>query len=182
MRGPVCLAIWRASRPPPMPVRRRLLGGDARIRLAFVELGGWDTHVDQGGAKGRLANRLGALGDGLVMLVGGLGNAWRDTVVVVLSEFGRTVHENGDHGTDHGHGNVIWIAGGAVAGGRVYGQWPGLSTAQLYQKRDLAITTDFRAALAAILGRHLGLADRQLDLIFPGGPSSAAGLAQILAA
>lgn len=159
-----------------------LIGVDAKIRLAFVALGGWDTHVDQGGAKGRLANRLSSLGQGLAMLARGLGAAWRDTVVVVLSEFGRTVRENGDRGTDHGHGNVIWVAGGAVKGGCVYGQWPGLASAQLYQRRDLAITTDFRAALAAILGAHLGLSDRQLDLVFPGGPPIAAGLAQMLAA
>ncbi len=103
-------------------------------------------------------------------------------MIVVLSEFGRTVHENGDHGTDHGHGNVIWLAGGAVRGGRIYGDWPGLATAQLYQRRDLAVTTDFRAALAVILGRHLGLADRQLDAVFPGAPASAAGLTRLLAA
>jgi uncharacterized protein (DUF1501 family) len=159
----------------------RLIGGDVRIRLAFIGLGGWDTHVDQGGSKGRLANHLSSLGEGLAALAHGLGGAWRDTVVVVLSEFGRTVRENGDRGTDHGHGNVIWVAGGGVKGGRVYGQWPGLSAAQLYQQRDLAITTDFRAALVAILGAHMGLADRQLDLVFPGAPPAAAGLSQMLA-
>jgi uncharacterized protein (DUF1501 family) len=159
----------------------RLIGGDARIRLAFVGLGGWDTHVDQGGSKGRLASHLSSFGEGLAALARGLGGAWRDTVVVILSEFGRTVRENGDRGTDHGHGNVIWVAGGEVKGGRVYGQWPGLSAAQLYQQRDLAITTDFRAALVAILGAHMGLADRQLDLVFPGAPPAAAGLAQMLA-
>jgi uncharacterized protein (DUF1501 family) len=181
-------AIADAGAPPPASFAARaarlghLIGGDARIRLAFVGLGGWDTHVDQGGGRGRLANHLSSLGEGLAALARGLGGAWRDTVVVILSEFGRTVRENGDRGTDHGHGNVIWVAGGAVKGGRVYGQWPGLSAAQLYQQRDLAITTDFRPALAAILGPHMGLADRQLDLIFPGAPPAAAGLAQMLAA
>ena len=179
--------IADAGSPPPASFAARaarlgrLIGGDERIRLAFVGLGGWDTHVDQGGGKGQLARHLGALGDGLALLARGLGAAWRDTVVVVLSEFGRTVRENGDRGTDHGHGNVIWVAGGAVNGGRVYGEWPGLAAGQLYQRRDLEVTTDFRAALAAILGPHMGLADRQLDLVFPGAPPAAAGLTQLLA-
>jgi uncharacterized protein (DUF1501 family) len=179
--------IADAGAPPPSRFAARatqlaeLIAGDARIRLAFVALGGWDTHVDQGGHSGRLANRLRPLGEGLAALAGGLGGVWRDTVVVVLSEFGRTVHENGDRGTDHGHGNAIWLAGGAVAGGRVFGGWPGLAPARLYQRRDLAITTDFRAALSAILARHLRLDNRQLEAVFPGGPAPAAGLAQMLA-
>jgi uncharacterized protein (DUF1501 family) len=160
----------------------RLIAGDPRIRLAFVALGGWDTHVGQGGRAGWLANRLRPLGDGLAALARGLGPAWRDSVIVVLSEFGRTVHENGDRGTDHGHGNVIWIAGGGVNGGRVYGDWPGLAPGQLYQRRDLAVTTDFRAALATILGRHFRLADRQLDMVFPGAPLAGPALAQMLGA
>jgi uncharacterized protein (DUF1501 family) len=181
-------AIADAGAPPPGSFAARagqlahLIGGDPRIRLAFVALGGWDTHVDQGGHEGQLANRLRPLGEGLAALARGLGPTWRDTVIIVLSEFGRTVHENGDRGTDHGHGNVIWVAGGAIKGGRVYGDWPGLAPTQLYQRRDLAITTDFRAALGAILGPHLRLSDRQLDLIFPGSPPVAAGLAQMLAA
>jgi uncharacterized protein (DUF1501 family) len=181
-------AVADAGAPPPGSFAARagqlarLIGGDPRVRLAFVALGGWDTHVDQGGREGQLANRLRPLGDGLATLARGLGPTWRDTVIIVLSEFGRTVHENGDRGTDHGHGNVIWVAGGAIKGGRVYGDWPGLAPAQLYQRRDLAITTDFRAALGAILGPHLRLSDRQLDLIFPGAPPVAAGLAQMLAA
>ncbi len=158
----------------------RLIAGDARIRLAFVALGGWDTHVDQGGAAGRLASRLRQLGDGLAALAAGLGGAWRDTAIVVLSEFGRTVHENGDRGTDHGHGNVIWLAGGALRGGRVLGEWPGLATAQLYQRRDLAVTTDFRAPLAAILERHVGLGDGALAAVFPGAPPFSANLARAL--
>ncbi len=160
----------------------RLLAGDPRIRLAVVALGGWDTHVDQGGRQGQLANRLRPLGDGVAALAHGLGPAWRDTAVVVLSEFGRTVGENGNGGTDHGHGNVIWACGGAVNGGRVYGDWPGLSPAQLYQRRDLAVTTDFRAALAAVIGRHMRLTDRQLDMVFPGAPAAPVGLARIMAA
>lgn len=176
-----------AGAPPPASFARRatqlagLIAGDPRIRLAFVALGGWDTHVDQGGAEGRLASRLRPLGDGLAALARGLGAAWRETAIVVLSEFGRTVRENDDHGTDHGHGNLLWLAGGAVRGGRVYGNWPGLAPAQLYQRRDLAVTTDFRVALAAILGRHMGVADRQLAAIFPGAPTAGAELDELLA-
>ena len=157
----------------------RLIVGDARIRLAFVALGGWDTHVGQGGSSGLLANRLRPLGEGLAELARGLAPIWHDTVIVALSEFGRTVHENADHGTDHGHGNVIWVAGGAVWGGQIYGEWPGLTPEQLYQRRDLAITTDFRAALGVILRRHLRLADRQLDAVFPGAPAADTKLMQL---
>lgn len=160
----------------------RLIAGDARIRLAFVALGGWDTHVAQGGDTGWLANRLRPLGAGLAALAQSLGTAWRDSVIVVLSEFGRTLHENGDRGTDHGHGNVMWIAGGPIGGGRVYGEWPGLEPRHLYQSRDLAVTTDFRAALATILGRHMRLADRQLSLVFPDAPVRGGELTRLLAA
>jgi uncharacterized protein (DUF1501 family) len=146
----------------------RLIVRDRDIRLAFVALGGWDTHVRQGGAEGQLANRLRPLGDGLAAFAKGLGDDWRDMAVVVISEFGRTVHENGDGGTDHGHGNAIWVLGGAVQGGRIYGDWPGLAPAALYQNRDLAVTTDYRTVLAAIIARHLRLSDSALTQIFPG--------------
>jgi uncharacterized protein (DUF1501 family) len=145
-----------------------LITRDRNIRLAFAGLGGWDTHVRQGGPNGQLANRLSPLGEGLAAFAHGLGDAWADTVVIVLSEFGRTVRENGDAGTDHGHGNVMWVLGGKVRGGRVYGEWPGLAPASLYEGRDLAVTTDYRAALAAVIARHLRLSDRALVEIFPG--------------
>jgi uncharacterized protein (DUF1501 family) len=160
----------------------RLIGRDRNIRLAFASLGGWDTHVNQGKGKGQLANRLQPLGEGLAALAKGLGQDWDDTVVVVISEFGRTVHENGNAGTDHGHGNVVWVLGGSVRGGRVYGDWPGLAKTQLYQGRDLAVTTDYRTIFAAILERHLGLADRQLVQIFPGLPPARSNLGEMLAA
>ena len=168
----------------PMEAARlaHLIRRDRNIRLAFADLGGWDTHVNQGKGKGQLANRLQPLGDGLAALAKGLGKDWDDTVVVVISEFGRTVHENGNGGTDHGHGNVIWVLGGSVRGGRVYGDWPGLGKAQLYQGRDLAVTTDYRAVFAVILERHLGLADRQLTQIFPGLPPAQSNLAEMLMA
>jgi uncharacterized protein (DUF1501 family) len=142
---------------------------DPSIRLAFLALGGWDTHVNQGNAQGQLAGRLGSLGAGLANLAAGLGPAYKDTIIVVMSEFGRTVHENGNGGTDHGHGNVMWLMGGGVAGGRVYGEWPTLAPAALYQNRDLAVTSDFRAVLAPILARHLGVNDKALSAVLPGG-------------
>ena len=145
-----------------------LMAHNRKIRLALVSLGGWDTHVRQGSHAGQLAERLRPLGDGLAAFAKALGADWRDTAVVVLSEFGRTVRENGDGGTDHGHGNVIWVLGGAVQGGRVYGEWPGLGSDALYESRDLAVTTDFRAVLAPVVARHLRLPDRALATIFPG--------------
>jgi uncharacterized protein (DUF1501 family) len=159
-----------------------LIRRDPSIRVAFFALGGWDTHVNEGASSGQLANRLRPLGDGIAALALALGRAWRDTAVVVLSEFGRTVAENGDGGTDHGHGNVIWVAGGAIAGGRVYGDWPGLSPEQLYQRRDLAITTDFRAVLAALLTQHLRLSAGQVAMVLPGLSGGDPQLASLVAA
>jgi uncharacterized protein (DUF1501 family) len=152
------------------------------VRVAAIGLGGWDTHINQGNHNGQLADHLRPLGEGLVALARGSGEVWRDTVVVVLSEFGRTFRENGNRGTDHGHGNVIWVMGGTVNGGRVYGDWPGLAPAQLYQRRDLAVTTDFRTVLAAILERHMRLGDRQLEAVLPGAPPASQELAEIISA
>ncbi len=145
----------------------RLMRGDPRIRIAFVAAGGWDTHANQGASRGQLANRLQALGTGLAGLAQGLGPALADTVIVVMSEFGRTVRQNGNGGTDHGHGNVMWLLGGPVAGGRIHGQWPGLDASALYEGRDLAVTTDFRDVLANVAARHLRIPDPQLALLFP---------------
>jgi uncharacterized protein (DUF1501 family) len=155
---------------------------DRHIRLAFASLGGWDTHVNQGNHDGQLANRLKPFGEGLATFATALGNGWDDTVVLVVSEFGRTVRENGNRGTDHGHGNVIWVLGGKVNGGKIYGDWPGLADAQLYQGRDLAVTTDFRQPLAMVLERHLRLPDATMAKIFPGMPAPRRDLAQIFAA
>jgi uncharacterized protein (DUF1501 family) len=160
--------------PPPNAVAAQvkrfagLLARDRNIRIAFLSLGGWDTHVRQGNHDGQLAQRLHPLGDGLAEFAKALGHDWDDTVVVVVSEFGRTVKENGDGGTDHGHGNVIWVLGGGVHGGRIYGEWPGLSEAALYENRDLAVATDYRTVVAAVIARHLRLPDRALTQVFPG--------------
>ena len=152
----------------------RLMVDDARIRLAFVALGGWDTHVNQGAASGQLANHLQPLGEGLMTLARGLGAAYRDTTILVLSEFGRTVRENGNGGTDHGHGNVMWVLGGAVRGGKVYGAWPGLNEGDLYQGRDLAITTDFREVISAVLMNGMRLDASRVAHVLPGWRSGAA--------
>lgn len=146
----------------------RLMRGDDRIRVAFLAVGGWDTHANQGGSRGQLANRLQPLGNGLATLARDLGPAFADTVIVVMSEFGRTVGQNGNGGTDHGHGNVMWLLGGPVAGGKVHGRWPGLESAALYEGRDLAVTTDFREVLATVAEHHLRLADHDLVRLFPG--------------
>lgn len=155
----------------------RLMRNDARVQMAFLALGGWDTHANQGAARGQLANRLAPLGQGLATLADGLGPVFKDTVVVVMSEFGRTVRQNGNGGTDHGHGNVMWVLGGQVAGGKVHGAWPGLDSSALYEGRDLAITTDFRQVLAGVLERHMMLTDTQLSDVLPQFSGSAsAGL------
>ena len=150
----------------------RLIKQDPNVNLAFFALGGWDTHVNQGNAEGQLANRLRPLADGLASLADGLGKGYQDTVVVVMSEFGRTVHENGNRGTDHGHGNVMWVMGGGVAGGKVHGRWPGLETASLYEGRDLAVTTDFRSVIGSVLAGHLKLSPEQIGAVLPGVPAS----------
>lgn len=149
----------------------KLMRNNPKVQLAFMALGGWDTHANQGNATGQLANRLSPLGQGLVALARRLGPMFDDTTIVVMSEFGRTVRQNGNNGTDHGHGNVMWLLGGPVAGGKVYGDWQGLGEAQLYEGRDVPVTTDFRSVLAQIIERHVRLSDRQLSKVFPGMPA-----------
>lgn len=149
-----------------------LIQRDPSIRLAFVALGGWDTHVNQGGSNGQLANHLRPLAQGLADFRNALGPAWSETVVLVISEFGRTVHQNGNGGTDHGHANVMWVMGGPVRGKQIYGRWPGLATASLYQERDLAVTTDFREPIATVLASHMGLDAAQIERVFPARPAS----------
>lgn len=153
----------------------RLIHQDRRAQLAFGSVGGWDTHANQGAATGQLANRLGALAQGLDALARGLGDSLRDTAIVVMSEFGRTLRQNGTGGTDHGRANVMWLLGGpfagGAAGGRVLGEWPGLDDAALEQGRDLRVVTDFRQVLTPILRGHLGLTDAGLAAVFPQLPA-----------
>ncbi len=158
----------------------RLIQRDASIRLGFMALGGWDTHVNEGAIKGQLANHLQQLGDGLASFTQQLGSAYDDTIILVISEFGRTMHENGNGGTDHGHGNVMWVMGGPVRGGRVYGRWPGLAPGELYQERDLAVTTDFREPISAVLRGHLGLSPTQVVSIFPHRPPDTGTTARVV--
>ncbi len=145
----------------------QIMNKDPRVALAFMALGGWDTHVNQGNTQGQLARNLEQLGKGLATLQSTLGSTYADTTILVMSEFGRTVQENGDRGTDHGHGNVMWLLGGTVRGGKVYGDWRGLASDQLYQGRDLAVTTDFRDVIATVLERHLQLPDDKLNQLLP---------------
>ena len=160
----------------------QLLRQDPRVQLVFLALGGWDTHVNQGAAHGQLANHLQPLGEGLAALTQGLGPVYQDTTILVISEFGRTMRENGNGGTDHGHGNVMWVLGGKVAGGKVYGEWPGLGDENLYEGRDLAITTDFRQVIGAILERHLRLSDNHLHHVFPDMPQHGVDLHKLIRA
>jgi uncharacterized protein (DUF1501 family) len=143
-----------------------LLKADVGLEVAFLDSGGWDHHVNEGGVTGQLSNLLRVLGQGLAAFHADMGDRMEAVVFVSMSEFGRTAHENGNHGTDHGHANCMFVMGGAVNGGRVYSRWPGMSEGQLYQGRDLAVTTDYRSVLGEILTRHLG--DRDLKSVFPG--------------
>lgn len=144
----------------------QLIKADVGVEIAFAELGGWDTHVAQGGPEGQLARRLGELARGVRALHDDLGDRMRDVVLVTMSEFGRTVAENGTGGTDHGHANCLFVLGGDTRGGKVYGDWPGLEPEQLFEGRDLAMTTDFRDVFGEVVSRHLR-ADA-LERVFPG--------------
>ena len=144
----------------------QLLKANLGVEAAFTDIGGWDTHQNQGNSSGQLANRLRDFSQGISAFWTDMGDQANDIVLVTMSEFGRTVHQNGTGGTDHGHANVMFILGGDVQGGRVYGKWPGLRQDQLYEGRDLAITTDFRQVLGEAAYKTLGA--RNIDLVFPG--------------
>lgn len=145
----------------------RFLRQDKGPNIAVLELGGWDTHANQGAQNGRLANKLTQLDRGINQIRMALGEHWKQTVLVAASEFGRTIKENGTKGTDHGTGNAFFISGGAVNGGRVITDWPGISEEQLLQHRDLKPTGDLTALIKGILQDHLSLSSQKLDLIFP---------------
>jgi uncharacterized protein (DUF1501 family) len=152
----------------------RLIKADVGVEVAFADIGGWDHHVNE---TPQLAGLLREFGQSLAAFYQDLGDRMEDVVVVTMSEFGRTARENGNRGTDHGHANVMFVMGGGVRGGKVYGEWPGLEHEQLYERRDLYLTTDFRAVLGELVVRHLG--DRDLGKVFPGytgGPETFRGL------
>lgn len=138
-----------------------------RYNLGFVDVGGWDTHVNEGGAEGYLANRIAELGRGIGALKTALGPAWSNTVVIVVSEFGRTFRENGNRGTDHGHGSVYWVAGGGVRGGKIAGKQVAVTRENLFQDRDWPVLNDYRALIGGIVQRAYGLDAPQLASIFP---------------
>ena len=142
----------------------KLIAGNTKTQVAFMDVGGWDSHIRQ---PSLLNRALPNLGKGLATLATNLGTVYDQTTIVVMSEFGRTVKENGNKGTDHGYGNFMWLLGGAVQGGKIYGDWTGLSESQLHEQRDLPVTTDFRDAIATILRNHLQLDSQQIAQVFP---------------
>jgi uncharacterized protein (DUF1501 family) len=144
----------------------QLIKADVGLEIAFADVGGWDTHVNQGGATGQLAQRLNDFAQSINALVTDLGDKMGDVVILTMSEFGRMARENGNLGTDHGHAGALFVIGGGVKGGKVYGKWPGLEQEQLYEGRDLALTTDFRSVFSEITARHMGAAST--EKIFPG--------------
>jgi uncharacterized protein (DUF1501 family) len=155
----------------------QLLKANLGVEVAFADIGGWDHHVNEGNTQGQLANLLREFSQGLAAFWTDLGTLAEETVVVSMTEFGRTARQNGNAGTDHGHAGAMFVMGGPVRGGKVYGRWPGLAPEQLYEGRDLALTTDFRRVLGEGVYRHLG--NKQLDRVFPGfdnAPRSFLGL------
>jgi uncharacterized protein (DUF1501 family) len=144
----------------------QLVKANLGVEVAFADIGGWDHHVNEGSVQGQIANITREFSQSIAALWTDLGDLAGDTVIVTMSEFGRTVRENGNRGTDHGHANVMFVLGGSVKGGRVYGRWPGLQQDHLYEGRDLAVTTDFRQVLSESVYRHLG--NKELEKVFPG--------------
>jgi len=146
----------------------RLAKADVGLEIAFAESNQWDHHANEGGATGQIANRLDDFATGLAALAQDLGDRMADTVILTMSEFGRTIAENGNRGTDHGHGNAMLVIGGNVKGGEVYGKWPGLRVEDRFEGRDLAVTTDFRDVFAEVVVRHLGAREAAASRVFPG--------------
>jgi uncharacterized protein (DUF1501 family) len=144
----------------------QLIRADVGLEVAFADIGGWDTHVNQGGATGQLALRLGDFSQSIAALVTDLGDQMEDVVILTMSEFGRMARENGNAGTDHGHAGSMFVIGGPVKGGKVHGMWPGLQREQLFEGRDLALTTDFRTVFDEVVTKHLGAAETAT--LFPG--------------
>ncbi len=147
-----------------------------KYSIGFVDVGGWDTHVGEGGASGYLAGRLDELGRGLAAFAQEMEGAWRNTVAVVMSEFGRTVRENGNRGTDHGHGTVFWILGGGIRGGQILGEQLAVESGSLFQNRDYPVLNEYRAVLGGLFAQLYGLSEAQIDQIFPGVEARDIGL------
>jgi uncharacterized protein (DUF1501 family) len=143
----------------------QLIKAGVGLEIAFTDVGGWDTHVNEGGARGQLGNLLQQFSNAIAALYTDLGQRMDDVVILTMSEFGRTARENGNRGTDHGHANAMFVMGNGVRGGKVYGEWPGLKSDQLYEGRDLALTTDFRDVFGEVAKRHLG--SSTLQSVFP---------------
>ncbi|MDQ1729373.1 MAG: hypothetical protein QOD33_1498 [Pyrinomonadaceae bacterium] len=143
----------------------QLIKAGVGLEIAFTDVGGWDTHVNEGGARGQLGNLLQQFSNAIAALYTDLGQRMDDVVILTMSEFGRTARENGNRGTDHGHANAMFVMGNGVRGGKVYGEWPGLKSDQLYEGRDLALTTDFRDVFGEVAKRHLGCST--LQSVFP---------------
>ncbi|HKC79991.1 MAG TPA: DUF1501 domain-containing protein [Gemmatimonadaceae bacterium] len=148
----------------------QLIKSNVGLEIAFADVGGWDTHVNQGSSTGQLAQRLDDFSRSIAALVADLGDRMDDVVIMTMSEFGRMARENGNRGTDHGHAGALFVIGGHVKGGKVHGKWPGLEQEQLYEGRDLALTTDFRSVFAEVVSDHLGA--RAVDKVFPGFAAS----------
>ena len=146
----------------------RLAKSDVGLEIAFAESTQWDHHVNEGAATGQIANRLDDFSRGVAALAQDLGDRMADTVILTMSEFGRAVAENGSRGTDHGHGNAMFVIGGGVKGGSVYGKWPGLGVNDRFEGRDLAVTTDFRDVFGEVITRHLGADRKTAAAVFPG--------------
>jgi uncharacterized protein (DUF1501 family) len=148
----------------------QLIKAGVGLEVAFTDIGGWDTHVNEGNQQGQLSNLLRQFSSAIAALYTDLGQRMDDVVILTMSEFGRTARENGNRGTDHGHANAMFVVGNSVRGGKVYGQWPGLKSDQLYEGRDLALTTDFRDVFGEIAQKHLGASN--LKAVFPGYEAS----------
>jgi uncharacterized protein (DUF1501 family) len=157
----------------------QLIKANLGLQVAFADIGGWDHHVNEGAVEGQIANVLGDFSQSLSALWTDLGDLAEDTVIVTMSEFGRTARENGNRGTDHGHANVMFVLGGPVTGGKVYGRWPGLDQSQLYEGRDLALTTDFRQVIGEAVARHMG--NKNLAQVFPSYDNQPAKFLKFLA-
>src|SRR6202162_5606190 len=148
------------------------------VEAAFSDIGGWDTHQNQGAATGQLANRLTEFSNSIAAFWRDMGTDAENVTLVTMSEFGRTARQNGTGGTDHGHANVMFVLGGQVKGGKIYGRWPGLANEQLNEGRDLAVTTDFRRVLGEAVAKTIGA--NNLELVFPGAKLQPNGFLRLI--